>query len=197
MICHLRGRVAAKLDGKIVIEAGGIGYEVYVPGNSPLYGVEEGGEALVHTAMLVKEDGVSLCGFSDRESLALFRMLTGISGVGAKAALSLLSALRPPELSKAIAFGDTAMLTRANGIGKKSAERIILELKDKSELLAGAGQAEAGLAAAQASDGAAGEAVDALVGLGYSRAEAVSAVAAAKGDGLTAEEYIRQALRRA
>jgi Holliday junction DNA helicase RuvA len=200
MIDRIRGALLLKSDGRVVIEAGGIGYEISVPDNCEVYGRREGEEVIVYTAMIVKEDDISLCGFSDRASLSLFRKLLTVGGVGAKAALSLLSAMPLPELKKAIVFGDAAKLTRANGIGKKSAERIILELKDKPELYAEAGDAagarlsrEAGAAAA---DDPRAEAAEALVELGYSRAEAFSAVAGVPDEGLGVAEYIKQALKR-
>jgi Holliday junction DNA helicase RuvA len=199
MIYSIRGKLLAKLDGRAVIDAGGIGYEISVPDNCDVYLSREGEEVMVYTAMIVKEDDVSLCGFSDRESLSLFRKLLTVGGVGAKAAMSVLSAMPLSELKKAIVFGDAGMLTRANGIGKKSAERIILELKDKLELIAEPGA----LAGARLSremgaqeESPRAQAAEALIGLGYSRAEAFSAVAGVKDDGLGVEEYVKQALKR-
>jgi Holliday junction DNA helicase RuvA len=202
MIYRIRGELLAKLDGRVVIEAGGIGYEISVPDNCDVYRYREGEEVMVYTAMIVKEDDVSLCGFSDRASLSLFRKLLTVGGVGAKAAMSVLSVMPLSELKKAIVFGDTAMLTRANGIGKKSAERIILELKDKLELYAEPGAAAGArlsheAAGAQAADDPRAQAAEALIGLGYSRAEAFSAVAGVAAEGLGVEEYIKQALKRA
>ncbi|MDR2131985.1 MAG: Holliday junction branch migration protein RuvA [Clostridiales Family XIII bacterium] len=199
MIYCVSGNLLAKLDGRVVIETGGIGYEISVPDNCDVYRRKEGETVMVYTAMLVKEDDVSLCGFSDRESLSLFRKLLTVGGVGAKAAMSVLSVLPPSELKKAIVFGDAAMLTRANGIGKKSAERIILELKDKLELSADSGAmagARLSLEAGAQTEDPRAQAAEALVGLGYSRAEAFSAVAGVSDDGLGVEEYIKRALKR-
>jgi Holliday junction DNA helicase RuvA len=199
MIYSVRGKLLAKFDGRVVIEAGGIGYEIAVPDNCDVYLRGEGDEAMVYTAMIVKEDDVSLCGFSDRESLSLFRKLLTVGGVGAKAAMSVLSALPLAELKKAIVFGDAAMLTRANGVGKKSAERIILELKDKLEFSAESG-AMAGARLSREADARdedpRAQAAEALIGLGYSRAEAFSAVAGVTDEGLGVEAYIKQALKR-
>jgi Holliday junction DNA helicase RuvA len=200
MIYSIRGALTAKLDGRAVIETGGVGYEISVPDNCAVYRCKEGEEVMLYTAMIVKEDDVSLVGFSDRESLSLFRKLLTVGGVGAKAAMSVLSAMPLPEITKAIVFGDAAMLTRANGIGKKSAERIILELKDKLALYA-TPDAAAGAQLSRDLDALAPEdpraqAVEALIGLGYSRAEAFSAVAGVTEDGLGAEAYIKQALKR-
>ncbi|MDR3294818.1 MAG: Holliday junction branch migration protein RuvA [Clostridiales Family XIII bacterium] len=203
MIYSIKGEISAKLDGKIVLEAGGIGYEVSVPDNSPAYRRAEGEQTLLYTAMIVREDDVSLYGFSDKESLSLFRKLLTVSGVGAKAAMAVLSAMPFSELTRAIVFEDAAMLTRANGIGKKSAERIILELKDKVRVYVESGAAQALHPDANAPAGQGGpaaEATEALIGLGYSRSEATAAVLAvadgADGDALTTEGYIKQALKR-
>ncbi len=131
MIHYIRGRIDGRIDGGIVIESGGIGYEIYVPDNSPLY-LSRGDEPVkVLTAMLVKEDDIRLYGFSEKESLALFRRLLTVNGVGAKGALALLSAMPLNDLKRAIAYDDAQTLTKANGIGKKTAQRICLDLKDK------------------------------------------------------------------
>jgi Holliday junction DNA helicase RuvA len=203
MIWSVSGELIEKLDGRVVIEAGGIGYEISVPENCDVYRHKEGDRVMVYTAMIIKEDDVSLCGFSDRTSLSLFRKLLTVAGVGAKAAMSVLSAMPVGELTKAIVFGDVPMLTRANGIGKKSAERIILELKDKLEMYAEPGIAagarlsgETAAAGASVADDPRAQAAEALVGLGYSRAEAFSAVAGVKDEGLGVEEYIKRALKR-
>ncbi len=184
------------IPGGIVVENGGIGYEIYVPDNSMVYTKSEGDQVMVYTAMLVREDDISLYGFADPDSLKLFRILMTVSGVGAKAALSILSALPPNELRKAIVFEDATALTAANGIGKKTAQRIVLELKDKidsSQIVSGSITPE-GLASVKKEEKA--EAVDALVALGYSKGEAVSALAACEEKDLTVEEYIKFALRK-
>lgn len=192
MIHHIRGTVEGTIDGGIVVEANGIGYEVFVPDNSPLYLKKSGEEVKVLTAMIVKEDDVKLYGFSDRESLLLFRKLLTVSGVGAKGAMALLSAMPVDNLKQAIAFDDAATLTRANGIGKKIAQRICLELKEKLGDISAA--ATAALAEVAAADEKA-MAVDGLVALGYSRSEAAAALAGAE-DGLTTEDYIKRALKK-
>lgn len=192
MIHHIRGKIDGTIDGGIVVEANGIGYEVFVPDNSSLYLRKNGEEVKVLTIMIVKEDDVKLYGFSDRESLELFRKLLTVSGVGAKGAMALLSAMPVADLKQAIAFDDAAMLTRANGIGKKIAQRICLELKDKlGELSAAAGVTLAEVSAG----GEKAMAVDGLIALGYSRSEASAALAGAE-DGLTTEEYIKKALKK-
>lgn len=192
MIHHIRGKIDSAIDGGIVIESNGIGYEVYVPDNSPLYLKKSHEEVKVLTAMIVKEDDVKLYGFSDKDSLALFRRLLTVSGVGAKGAMALLSAMPVNDLKRAIAFDDAQTLTRANGIGKKIAQRICLELRDKlGEISETAGEVLAGVAAADEKAAA----VDGLIALGYSRSEAASALAGAE-EGLTTEQYIKKALKK-
>ncbi|MDR0570975.1 MAG: Holliday junction branch migration protein RuvA [Clostridiales Family XIII bacterium] len=196
MIHYIKGDLALKLEDRVVVETGGLGFEVFVPSNSKIFHMDEGAPVKIFTAMMVKEDDVSLYGFSDGRSLRLFHRLLTVSGVGAKAALSLLSTLSPEEISKAIVFGDAAALARANGIGKKTAERVILELKDKTEIIGGAGEATQVLdLAAQAPGNPQSDAVEALVSLGYSRTEAATAVASAGLEQGTAEEYIKLALK--
>lgn len=191
MIHYIKGTLAIKLDTGIVVEAGGIGYDISVPGNSSLYLRSEGDEVICYTAMIVREDDVSLYGFADRESLELFRLLITVSGVGAKAAMAVLSALTSSQLRQAIAFEDDKAIATANGVGKKTAQRIVLELKDKvSADDVSVPEQQAVLAA---SDDVRSEAVNGLVALGYSRAEAVNALAGTEA--ATVEEYIKKALK--
>ena len=194
MIHYIKGAVAEALPGMIVIESGGIGYEINVPDGSPAVLAAGTGEIVtVFTAMIIKEDDVSLYGFADREELALFRMLLTVSGVGAKGALAMLSALPGAELKRAIAFEDAAAITKANGVGKKTAQRVVLELKDKVKALGGLDGARP--AAAQIKkDSAKSQAADALIALGFTRTEALTALAGLPDEGLTTEEYIRKAL---
>ncbi len=191
MIHYIKGTLAMKLDTGIVVETGGIGYDISVPGNSPLYLRSEGDEIICYTAMIVREDDISLYGFADRESLELFRLLITVSGVGAKAAMSVLSALTSSQLRQAIALEDDKAIATANGVGKKTAQRIVLELKDRvsADNISYAEQQ----AVSPASDDARSEAIKGLVSLGYSRAEAVSALAGAEA--ATVEEYIKKALK--
>jgi Holliday junction DNA helicase RuvA len=198
MIGFVRGILADKGDGYIIIDVNGIGYEVYVPSNSSAYLLNEGSEVMVYTIMIVREDDVSLYGFSRKGELDAFKKLITVNGVGAKAGLSILSALTLEQLRTAIAFEDSKSLTKANGIGKKTAERIVLELRDKFSGDQG-GSDDVGTSIG---DGGAPtptsnreEAIDALMALGYSRGEAASALAHVKEQDLTPEEYIKQALK--
>lgn len=187
-------------ENGVVIDVGGIGYEVSVPASSPIYAAAEGQSVMLYTYMAVREDDVSLYGFSDIEGLRLFKQLLSVSGIGAKGAMAILSAMSVDDCRRAIAFEDADMLTRANGIGKKTAQRVVLELKDKVNApLSGIPDALVGGAAAAGAAGpgadARGEALSALTALGYSRSEALSALAAITDTDLTSEEYIKKALK--
>jgi Holliday junction DNA helicase RuvA len=195
MISYIHGKLAYKLDASIVIDTGGVGYEIFVPVTSPLLLAREGEEVRVFTVMIVKEDEMSLYGFSDRESVVLFRLLLSVSGVGAKAAMAILSAMSAADAVRAITFGDATLLTRANGIGKKGAERIILELSDKVGKLPGGVVADGHAPAMPAAGDPQSEAIEVLLTLGYSRSEAGAAVLGVTESGLSAEEYVKLALR--
>ena len=202
MIKYIKGYYAMTLAGGIVVEtSSGIGFEINIPAGSPLYKYGEGEEITVFTAMIVKEDDISLYGFHNRESLALFRMLITVSGIGAKGAMSIMGSMSSDQLRRAILFEDVKEISKANGVGKKTAERLILELKDKIGKLGGtsdavAGGAEISGAASDAgADDARTEAIYALVSLGYSKAEAFAAVSRVPEEGLTGEEYIKRALK--
>ncbi|MBQ6497072.1 MAG: Holliday junction branch migration protein RuvA [Firmicutes bacterium] len=198
MIGFLRGLLAEKGDGYIVIDVNGVGYLVNVPANSRAYLSPEGEEVMVYTAMIVREDDMSLFGFSGKGELDAFKKLIGVSGVGPKAAIAILSAFTLDQLRETIVFEDSKSLTKANGIGKKTAERIVLELKDKFvktglSTMGSGGEGTAAMDAAFA--GGRGEAISALMALGYSRPEATSALAGIKENDLSTEEYIKLALK--
>lgn len=199
MIGYLIGILTMKTDSGVLIETGGIGYEVMVPGNSHLFLEKEGAEVKVYTAMIVREDDISLYGFSDMTSLQIFKKLITVSGVGAKAALSILSSMSVDEIRKAIVFEDATMLTRAQGIGKKTAQRIVLDLKDKLGTVSGGevaiGGSDGGYVGFDESNPRM-EALAALTALGYTRGEASVALAAVKDNDLTTEEYIKQSLKK-
>lgn len=197
MIGFLRGVLAEKGDGYIIVDVGGVGYFVNVPANVNAYRRAEGEEVTVYTTMIVREDDISLYGFSGRGELDAFRKLITVSGIGAKAGISILSAFTLDQLKQAIAFEDAKSLQKANGIGKKTAERIVLELKDKFSMDGAAADGEASGGSAEAAAPASGraEAVSALMALGYSRAEAMSALSGVAEQDLTTEEYIKKALK--
>ncbi len=203
MIGFLRGELVYKGDGYILIDVGGVGYQVIVPSNTSAYLRGEGQEVTVYTAMIVREDDISLFGFSGRSEQEAFTKLIGVSGVGPKVAIAILSAFTMDQLQQAIVFEDSKTLQKANGVGRKTAERIVLELKDKfsAEGIGDpygtyadiTGQTAGG--EGQNAQNNRGEAVNALVALGYTRAEAAGALAGIKENDLTVEEYIKRALK--
>lgn len=197
MIRYVKGIYGMAVNGGIVVEtSSGIGLEIFLPMNSPIYKYSEGDNIMVYTSMIVKEDSMTLYGFHNRESLDIFEMLITVSGVGAKGAMAIVGTLSVEELKRAIAFEDAKEISRANGIGKKTAERIILELKDKVAKLDG--EIPAGVAVSDVTNVSADartEAISAMVALGYTKAEAFSAVSAVNDEGLTSEEYIKKALK--
>lgn len=182
-----------KLASSVVVECGGVGFEMTVPHNSRLYLAHEGSEVTVFTYMSVREDDISLFGFDDEDGLLLFEKLITVNGIGAKAAMAILSAMPASDVKRAIVFEDADMLTRANGIGKKTAQRIVLELKDKLKDLSIADD-EPLPAEVQTHTGEKQQAADALMALGYSRTEAQTALVGAE-DGLSVEDYIKIALK--
>lgn len=198
MLHYIKGTLAIKSETGIVVDAGGLGYEISVPANSSVYLAKEGEEITVYTAMMVREDDISLYGFGEKAALDTFRKLITVSGVGAKAAISILSAMPLHEVHQAITLEDAKSLTRANGIGKKTAERIVLELKDKFGTLEDASM-PGGFSAPEGTIDSGDnrtEAANALMALGYTRGEAINALAAVKEQDLTVEEYVKQALKK-
>ncbi|MDR1703989.1 MAG: Holliday junction branch migration protein RuvA [Clostridiales bacterium] len=196
MIAFVKGVVESLSDGQAVIEQSGIGYLTAVPG-SVLSRLTVGKEVKLLTYLQVKEDGMTLFGFLTAEERAIFLRLLSVSGVGPKAALSLLTAMTPEQIILAVITGDAISLSRAPGVGKKLAARLTLELKDKLR-----GEAEAqdlGLSP-QASIGTGSgpkqDAIDALTSLGYGRGEAVRAVMEVYVPDLDAEQTIKLALRK-
>ena len=195
MIRYVKGIYSMNINGGIVVETqSGLGLEIFLPANSPIYRYGEGETIMVYTSMIVKEDDISLYGFHNRDNLEIFERLITVSGVGAKGAMSILSTLEAAELKRAIAFEDAKEISRANGIGKKTAERIILELKDKlakTDIPAYVPPADT----ADVSSDSRSEAITALVTLGYTKEEAFNAVASINDEGLSSEEYIKKALK--
>ncbi|HPF18943.1 MAG TPA: Holliday junction branch migration protein RuvA [Bacillota bacterium] len=191
MIHYIKGRLIESLPGLAILETNGIGYQLHIPENSAAYLAKPGEEMRFYTAMIVREDDISLYGFTERDSLSMFRKLMTVSGVGAKAALAVLSAMPLSELSRAIVFEDVAALTRANGIGKKTAQRIVLDLKEKIDVTeTGVSAPDTDVAAGSAKE----EAIHALIYLGYTKSEAMTAMIGITDPDLTAEEYIKKAL---
>jgi Holliday junction DNA helicase RuvA len=189
MIAGLEGTLFAIGVDHVLINVGGVIYRVSMPGSSIGTLGAVGGTVMVYTYLYVREDQLALFGATSERQLRLFESLLTVSGIGPKAALSILSALQPDSLESAIAAGDVDALTRVPGIGKKTASRLILELKGKLDLVAAAGII--------ASPSAAAEVVEALGGLGYTGAEIQAALSGLpKDEELSTEEMVLFALKR-
>ena len=200
MISFIHGILAEKDEGYIVVEAGGVGYGINVPMSVLAQLPTIGEEVKIYTHYSVREDGQSLYGFLFREDREMFRSLISVNGVGPKGALAILSVLGPDDLRLAIVTGDVKSISRAQGIGQKTAQRVILDLKDKVDnqfLTAGAGGDRPALGAnISQAGGAISEAIDALTVLGYTRIEAGRAVRSLEiSEGDSTEDILKKALK--
>lgn len=196
MFASLQGKVSERRADAIVLETGGIGFLVYTNAATIARAGQVQGEFKVYTHLIVREGALDLCGFSTKEELTMFQRLIGVSGVGAKSAIVLLSQMSVSDLSLALVSQDAKAISKAPGIGLKTAQKIILELKDKvteADMLFG-GRGETVRVAAQESY--VQDAIEALAALGYPTSEAAKAVSSVKGEASTADELIRLALRR-
>jgi Holliday junction DNA helicase RuvA len=195
MIGRLRGTLLSKRPPWLLIEVGGVGYELEAP-MSTIYDLPAlGSEVILLTHYAVKEDSVALYGFAREGERALFRSLQKVSGIGAKIALAVLSSVSTDHFARLVHAGDVVALTKIPGIGKKTAERIVVELRDRLEGLTSAGGTQ--LPSGNAPLDAAGEATVALSQLGYKPAEVSRLVQKVAADGDSAEAIIRKALRAA
>lgn len=196
MIRSVRGRYMFYDSGSIVVETdGGIGFRINISDTSGLLTLSEGSEVTVYTYLQVKEDGMSLYGFADMDELKLFEQLITVNGVGPKAGLAIMSLGSPNRIKSMIASKDAASISRAQGVGKKTAERVILELCDKVSIIPMDGTEAVVNEVATGATGERAEAILALTTLGYTRKEAESVIASVPDEGLTAEEYIKKALK--
>ena len=195
MIAHLRGRILEKHPNRIIVEVDGVGYDVSVP-LSTFYGLgEPGGEIALRIHTHVREDALALYGFASLLEQDLFERLIGVSGIGPKLALAVLSGIEPLELVQAIERGDLARLTAIPGVGKKTSERIVLELKDRLPRARPAAAAVGGESQAPALRD---DLLSALMNLGYHRPlaeKAVDAALRAGGSDVGFERTLKQALR--
>lgn len=196
MFYYLDGTVAELQPYLAVIDCGGVGYACATT-NHTLSKLKKGGRARLYTYLHVREDIFDLYGFDSQRELGSFKMLLGISGVGPKAALAILSVSTPETLAMSIITGDEKALTVAPGIGKKIAQRIILELKDKiAKEQASGGLELSGVSGSPAFSSKTTEAAAALAVLGYSSQEVSAALKGVDVDGLPLEEIIRQSLKK-
>ena len=194
MIATLRGTLIYSDNASIIVECGGVGLKALATTSTLNRLPQKGEEVFVHTYMAVREDAIELFAFSDVDELDTFKMLISVSGVGAKMGVALLSELSASQIVLAISTGDSKTLTRANGVGPKLAQRIVLELKDKVGSIGGE-ELELNTPVKNTKTlTAAGEAVEALISLGYTKGEASLAVSRLD-EGLSSEELIKQALK--
>lgn len=196
MFHHIKGTVFHVDPNRVVLDNGGVGYSI----NTSFFSassVKKGEEALFYTYLHVREDAMELYGFATEEELSCYKMLTSISGVGPKAALAILSVVTPEKLALCVISEDEKALTKAPGVGKKLAQRIILELKDKlaKSQLSVSGTSGVELPQPEVNMGSAGEALAALTVLGYGRAEAAEALGGLD-ESLPVEELVRQCLKK-
>lgn len=206
MFYYLSGKLAHLESGIAVIDAGGVGYKLTISGTTydampHNRSVKEPPNVLLYTHMAVREDGVELYGFASETELASFKLLITVSGVGPKAAMSILSLLSPEKFALAVCTEDKKTISKANGIGPKTAARIILELKDKlmkehagEDLSSVSDSSE--LSTASGARGKLAEATDALIVLGYSKNEAQGVLKSLDTDGMDLEEIIRASLKK-
>ena len=195
MIYSLSGKLTYVSEQFVVIECGGVGFKCFTSLNTAKTVGSVGSAVSLFTHLSVKEDALDLYGFATHDELDCFRLLISVSGVGPKAAVSVLSELSPQKLALAVAAGDVKAITKANGVGKKIAERIALEVKDKLVgTVGGEIAADIGSAASIVEESASAEAVAALVSLGFSQSDAAVAVGS-MDKSLTADEMIRLGLK--
>lgn len=203
MYSYICGTLEEISENLITVEAGGVGYEINIPASVMAGLPRQGSEVKIYTHFSVKEDDQSLYGFLTAEDKNMFRQLISVNGIGPKGALGILSVLKPSDLRLAIMTGDAKSISSAPGIGKKTAERVILDLRDKITKSAGYGDPAAvifeggsGLSASAQNVGPVSEAIDALTFLGYSRMEAGRAVGSVQfTEGMTTEDLLKEALK--
>ena len=205
MIHFIHGTLSDVAEGLVVVEAAGVGYGIHVPASviGALPPISE--DIKIYTYFSLTQNGVDLYGFLSPEDRAMFTMLLTVSGIGPKGALGILSALTPDDLRMAIVTGDSKAISRAPGVGNKTAQRVVLELKDKldaSEVFSSAldhghgGAAAVDAGAAAGVYGAQKEAVEALVALGYSNVEASRAVKKVElSEGMTVDQILKASLK--
>ena len=198
MISYIRGELAAVEKEKVIVDVGGVGYGIYMPGQAMGLLPQPGNEVKIHTYLNVREDAMQLFGFLTRDDLEVFKLVIGVSGIGPKGGLSILSHLTPDDLRFAVLSGDVKAISAAPGIGKKTAEKLIIELKDKlniEDVLTHA--ADSSAAAVPVNNGGIqSEAVQALVALGYGSTESLRAVKQVELDNPTVEDVLKEALKK-
>ena len=194
MIGSLRGKIIMKQPPQVVVECSGVGYELDTPMSTFLALPESGADVFLHTHMVVREDSQTLYGFLSEDERGLFRTLLKISGVGAKMGLAILSGMSATDFRRCVTYEDTAMLVKIPGVGKKTAERLIIEMRDKIDTDSSGNGASRPVTGAPEPQS---EAADALVALGYKPAEVTRLLGKLDIEGMSTEDIIRLALKQA
>lgn len=194
MFAYIKGILEIKGNDYVVIDVNGVGYKIFAPLSTIERLGEIGSTVKVHTHYYVREDNISLYGFYSLEELRMFELLIGVSGVGAKSANAILANITPSRFALAVITNDIKELTKLPGIGAKSAQRIILELKDKLKSEEAIAESDFELQIASGKDSNSSEAVAALQVLGYPVKEATKAVSSVNAEGLSVEDIIKKAL---
>ena len=195
MFAYLKGILAIKRNDTVVIDVNGVGYKLNIPYSTYQLLPEVGEEVKLNTYMAIRENYISLFGFFSNEELRIFELLISVSGVGPKSAIGVLSDISPADFSLAVITDDVNRLTKVSGIGKKTAQRIIVELKDKmknEDVVVSCDEAPV-IRSVVNSD--IEEAIAALQVLGYPNKDAVNMVNAVANDGMSVEEIVKQALK--
>lgn len=199
MISYIRGELTAVEKDRIIVDVGGVGWGIFMPEQSMMLLPQTGNEVKIHTYLNVREDAMQLFGFLTRDDLEIFKLVIGVSGIGPKGGLSILSCLSADDLRFAVLSGDAKAISAAPGIGKKTAEKLIIELKDKLNLEDMLHQATESAPVMPGGDAEAtemqSEAVQALVALGYGSTESLKAVKKVAGECTSAEEILKAALK--
>lgn len=198
MLAYIKGILEIKTKGYIVVEAGGLGYKIFMPESTIAKAGNIGDKVQIHTFMRVREDDVSLYGFLTNEELRMFELLLSVSGIGAKGALGILSNITPSQFALAVISNDVAILKKVPGIGPKTAQRAILELKDKlkkdQEVAVAEGEEASSIEKVIKEDEKVTEAINALQVLGYSKREIVEALQNIDVASLSVEDIIKKGL---
>lgn len=198
MISYIRGELAAIESEKAIVDVGGVGYGIYMSARGMSHLPQPGKEVKLYTYLNVREDAMKLFGFLTREDLEIFKLIIGVSGIGPKGGLGILATLSPDELRFAVLGGDVKAICQAPGIGKKTAEKLIIELKDKMTiedvLTHGVESSSTGIQSGP--DSIQAEAVQALVALGYGSTESLRAVKQTEPGQSSVEDVLKQALKK-
>lgn len=194
MLAYIKGSLEMKFNNYVVIDVGGLGYKVFMSENAIEAIGNIGDIVKVHTHYHVREDDVSIYGFLSNDELKMFELLIGVSGIGAKTAIAMLSKISPSSFALAVITNDTSKLVKIPGIGAKSAARIVLELKDKLKTIEAVKEENKEIKEAIVEDNKISEAISALQVLGYNRKEIEKTLEQLDKDNLSLEEIIRKSL---